>query len=380
MNTKCSLLNGSWRSNSHSATALRAAGALALAFVIAGAGGCQSGDSDLTFVPDDEETGDPGGFAAGGPAGGAGQGGAGQGGAGQGGAGQAGAGGSAGTTSGSGTAAGGGGPVLDYCSACGSPATAGAIADDDIEEASGLVASAIHPGVFYVHNDSGSDAEIFAIGAAGQDLGAFDVEGASAVDWEDIARGPCSAGSCLYLADIGDNDSERSSYTIYRAPEPGSVGSNGDIQAAAFSFTYPDGSHNAETLLVHPDTGVITLVTKVASGKSSVYELELPSSPAGVLVATKTGEIAPPGGSPRFTGGDVHPAGLGVLLRTSTHALFYPASPGQRVAETLAGAPCAVPVAAEEQGEAIAWSPGGAGYVTVSEGSNPDLHAVECGP
>lgn len=379
MNTNRSLLNGPRRSHSHYATALRAAGALALAFVIAGSAGCNSSDSDLEFAPEAEETGDPGGFASGGFPSGTGQGGAGQGGAGQGSTGQGGAGG-AGSTSGAGSAAGGGSPVLDYCSACGSPATTGAIVDDDIEEASGLVASAIHPGVFYVHNDAGNDPEIFAIGAAGQDLGVFEVDGADAVDWEDIARGPCAAGSCLYLADIGDNDKERSSYTIYRAPEPGSVGSNGDVQAVAFSFTYPDGSHNAETLLVHPDTGVITLVTKVSSGQSSVYELELPTSPGGALVATKTGTITPPDGSPRFTGGDVHPAGHGVLLRTSTHALFFAASPGQSVAETLSGAPCAVPVAAEEQGEAIAWSPGGAGYVTVSEGSNPDLHAVDCGP
>jgi hypothetical protein len=343
-----------------------AAGALALA--LAGAGGCTF-DLDQFKPKAPADPGDPSGTLAGGLSGGAGDSGPGWGGAGGGGGAATGAG-----------AAGSGGPAIDVCTACGSPAATGAIESDDIEEASGVVASAIHPGVFYVHNDAGGDPEIFAVGAQGEDLGAFEVEGADAVDWEDIGRGPCPAGSCLYLADIGDNDLKRSTYTIYRVPEPGAVGSDGEVEADAFSFVYPDGSHNAETLLVHPDTGAITIVTKVASGASSLYELDLPPSPGGALVASKAGEIAPPDGSPRFTGGDVHPSAEGVLLRTYSHALFYPALPGQRVAEALSGAPCAVPVAAEEQGEAIAWTRDGAGYVTVSEGAHADLHAVHCAP
>jgi hypothetical protein len=100
----------------------------------------------------------------------------------------------------------------------------------------------------------------------------------------------------------------------------------------------------------------------------------------GVLTATKYGEITPPAGSPRFTGGAVHPAGHGALLRTPTHALFYAAVPDQSIADALVGVPCAVPIADEEQGEAITWTPGGGGYVTVSEGSHADLHVVECAP
>jgi hypothetical protein len=347
--------------------------ALALALALAGANGCDSGDSqaEATTSPAGPGTtsGDPAG--GGGTTGGTGGTGAGGGSTGEGGGGAAGGGGVGGA---------GGSPVIDFCTVCGDPATVGAIVSDAVVETSGIVASAIHPDVFYVHNDSGGDPAFYAIGADGQDLGTFDVDGAVAVDWEDIARGPCPAGSCLYLADIGDNDEERSTYILYRVSEPGSVGQDGTVDADAFSFVYPDGSHNSETLLVHPDTGVVTIVTKVLAGNSSVYELELPSSPGAILTATKTGELAPPQGNVRFTGGDVHPASQGVLLRTYTNAFFYAALSGQSVAGALAGAPCVVPVAGEVQGEAIAWTRSGEGYLTVSEGTNPDLHAVQCVP
>ena len=46
----------------------------------------------------------------------------------------------------------------------------------------------------------------------------------------------------------------------------------------------------------------------------------------------------------------------------------------------LAGVPCAVPVALEMQGEAVAWLRSGAGYVTISEGGSPSVNVVACGP
>ena len=35
-----------------------------------------------------------------------------------------------------------------------------------------------------------------------------------------MASAPCGNGSCLYIADIGDNDAKRKEVTIYRVPEP----------------------------------------------------------------------------------------------------------------------------------------------------------------
>ncbi|EYF07090.1 hypothetical protein [Chondromyces apiculatus] len=297
------------------------------------------------------------------------------------GTGASGGGGSGGGAS-SGTAGGGGDGAHqgdnDFCTACSTVTTLGQVQRGDLQEASGLAASAIHPDVLYTHEDAGNDAEIFVLGVAGEDLGLITASGADPVDWEDIARGPCAAGSCLYVGDTGDNDAERATYAIYRLAEPEFIGASQTLYAEQHRFRYPDGSHNAETLLVHPTTGMVTVVTKVPSGFSSVYEFTLPPSPGDIVTATKVTDILPPAGSPRFTGGDVHPQAKGVLLRTLTHVFFYPLAPDQRVAEALSGTPCAVAVASEDQGEAIAWTADGSGYITVSEGEDEDLHAVAC--
>jgi hypothetical protein len=276
--------------------------------------------------------------------------------------------------------AGDGGPrSLCDPGACARPAARGTLEDRALDEVSGLVASAIHRNIWYVHNDSGDRPRFFALEGSGVLRGTYALAGAQADDWEDLARGPCaSAGSCLYLADIGDNRERRASYTIYRVAEPASFGpGEREVPAEALPFRYPDGSHNAETILVHPATGVVTIVTKVASGASGIYELPMPLTPGVMATAVRRGTIAPPSGSPRYTGGDVHPT-MGVLLRTYSSVYRYAMGAGQSVAEALAGAPCVLPAPPEMQGEAIAWLPRGEGYMTISEGIGATVFEVRC--
>ena len=40
------------------------------------------------------------------------------------------------------------------------------------------------------------------------------------------------------------------------------------------TFTYPNGSNNAETILVHPQIGDIYVVTKKESGPAGVFRIE----------------------------------------------------------------------------------------------------------
>ena len=91
-----------------------------------------------------------------------------------------------------------------------------------IKETSGIAASRRVDNVWWVHNDSGDSARVFAINTSGQTLGEYALSGASAIDWEDIAAGPGpTAGvSYLYVGDIGDNDQKRRDLVIYRIPEP----------------------------------------------------------------------------------------------------------------------------------------------------------------
>ncbi|KKM69971.1 hypothetical protein LCGC14_1445370, partial [marine sediment metagenome] len=91
-----------------------------------------------------------------------------------------------------------------------------------INEASGLAASILNSGVLWTHNDSGDSARAFAMDTQGNHLGMYNITGAGATDWEDMAvgPGPTAGVSYLYLGDIGDNDAERDSIDIYRVPKP----------------------------------------------------------------------------------------------------------------------------------------------------------------
>lgn len=106
-----------------------------------------------------------------------------------------------------------------------------------LQECSGIVASRKHPGAFWVHNDSGHPAQLFAVDATGRHLaGPIEVVGAVNVDWEDIAMD--SAGR-LILADVGNNFSIRSDLRVYVLPEPALEAQTVTVESS-FRLAYSD--------------------------------------------------------------------------------------------------------------------------------------------
>lgn len=209
--------------------------------------------------------------------------------------------------------------------AYGPPVRLAELEDRAVRESSGIVASRRNAGVFWTHNDSGDDPVIYAFDRKGKSLGRWRVTNAQAVDWEDIAAGPGPQGGTpyLYVGDTGDNDKERASVTVYRVPEP--VFSAEDSSAAnrpratepaeAIRLKYPDGGHDAETLMVHPVTGDLYVVTKDFKSATGVYKLKAPFSSAGVNTLARVAELSVPnlvGGL--ITGGDISPDGRRVAL------------------------------------------------------------------
>ena len=158
----------------------------------------------------------------------------------------------------------------------------GTLADPAIREASGIVASRQHPGIYWVHNDSGNAPELFAVRLSGELVRKYRVAVPN-LDWEDIATD--DAGH-LYVADIGDNKHLLPVRVIHKIQEPDpTVDDNASVPLAAVSshyFRYPDQKpRDAEGVVVRADQALI--ITKRKDGQpAEVYRLPL-SQPAWLL-------------------------------------------------------------------------------------------------
>jgi hypothetical protein len=194
-----------------------------------------------------------------------------------------------------------------------------------IPEASGIAASRRTPGSFWAHNDSGAPV-IFAVDSDGTIKGRLRVTGASVDDWEDIAVAPCPQGSCLYIADIGDNGGTRRNITVYRVPEP-APGDSATAPVEAFHAAYPDGPHDAESLFVAGNADVF-VITKGDPGPIALYRFPRRLASGTTLPLERVGE--PIAGrnvdaKDRPTAADVSPDGRWVAVRTTKFVSFYSA-------------------------------------------------------
>ena len=193
-----------------------------------------------------------------------------------------------------------------------------------LPEASGLAASRRGAGHLYSHNDSGAS-ELFVLDAKGSVVRKLRVPGVTIRDWEAVAVGPCPAGSCIYIADIGDNARSRDRITIHRIQEPdaGAIATAGE----SFHATYPDGRHDAETLLIAPD-GRLFVVTK--SETASLYAFPRELQTGAPMKLTRVGQ-ARQKTADRITDGTISPKGEWAALRSNDELILY------RAADLLSG-------------------------------------------
>jgi hypothetical protein len=195
-----------------------------------------------------------------------------------------------------------------------------------LSEASGIAASRRHSGRLWAHNDSGQPV-LFALDHRGQVVGQTKLTAIKTQDWEATAVGPCPAGSCLYIGDIGDNGASRKQITLYRLPEPDAASGDAAVQEA-FHATYPDGPHDAEALLVTPK-GDIFVVTKATSKEVGLYRFPRDMQPGTTVTLARVGKPAVVKGASlpaRVTDGAVSPDGAWTALRTNNTLHVYATS------------------------------------------------------
>ncbi|HYT84391.1 MAG TPA: hypothetical protein VEK86_13110 [Gemmatimonadales bacterium] len=159
-------------------------------------------------------------------------------------------------------------------------AQTGAFESRRLIESSGVAVSRAHAGVLWTHNDSGDGPYLYATDLRGRDRGFLLVPGADAVDWEDMALGPCPTrpGTCVYLADTGDNLERRPSVTVYAVLEPDPPAGSGDTlrvsaAPAVLQLRYPDGAHDVEAIYVSPRDSALYLVSKGWRGGIRLYRV-----------------------------------------------------------------------------------------------------------
>lgn len=234
---------------------------------------------------------------------------------------------------------------------CEAPERVGTL-PSELAESSGVTASRRHPGILWTHNDSGGGAVLFAIDSTGKAVGQVRITDAENVDWEDIALGPCPAGDCLYIGDIGDNAEGRDSALIYRVPEP-----HPDAASAAaepFPIRYAGGARDAEALFVLP-SGDVFIVSKGRSEPVTVYRYPAPLR-AGERVTLQPVQQLTDAAVPvpaQVTGAGAAPNGRWVGVRSYMAVQLYRAAE-EHVVAILDGPDASVLTLGEPVGEAVA--------------------------
>ncbi len=209
-----------------------------------------------------------------------------------------------------------------------------------IPEASGIVKSRRHPGIFWVHNDSGNAPLLFAVRADGGIVRRFRLAIPN-LDWEDIA---IDGQGHLYLGDIGNNSGLLRVRTIYRIDEPDPSSPEADSRdrevplSVAQSVTYalpPSNRFDAEGLVY--DRGTAIVVAKYRDGREAelfAVPFDPPPAGRGPVLVRSIGRL--PGFTEPATGADLSEDGT--LLAVCSYAVTRvyrrgEASPWKLVAE-----------------------------------------------
>lgn len=258
-----------------------------------------------------------------------------------------------------------------------------------LTESSGVTVSRRLPGVLWTHNDGGNEPVLFATDTAGRALGQATLAGVHRnVDWEAVGVGACGeAEECLYLADTGDNQSERPFVTLYRVREPSSArGSRTLAPVDSLRLRYAQGAHDLEAMLVAPG-GDVLLIAKRFRGEVPYYRVPSEAWRGGradagrPLTVTRAGTVPidPTSAFGRWvTDAAMAPDGVHAAVRTYRDLYLFRLERGALVP---AQRPALCDIGGlESQGEGVAWLDRRTLVLTSERafGSPGAIHVVRC--
>ncbi len=174
--------------------------------------------------------------------------------------------------------------------------------------------------------------------------------------------------SSLLIADFGDPDGSRASIALWK------LAANSGT-ATIYRMSYPDGAQDAQAMLVGPaDTPIVItthggIYTPTGPLKAEQSAPGVALKKAGQLTLKATDTPNPLGvvGTTTITGAAQSPDGTKVVIRTFSDAYEWDVAKGtDLVAAITTGTPRRTALPNESDGEAIAYSPDGKSYYTVS--------------
>ena len=260
-------------------------------------------------------------------------------------------------------------------------------ANTEITEASGIQRSLSLPGVYYVHNDSGGTATLYATDATGQAIGRLQLSGVQATDWEAVAGARLNGQPHIIVADTGNNDRSRSVLNLQVVAEPDYtellLDFNLALEATQIDISYADGlNYDAEAVFIDGDNDSVVVVTKDGRNTTaqSIWKGSLSSGLTdGAMVLEFRGQLAVPA-IPfvnAVTDIDIHPDGrqLALLvygLSTAGRIFLWQPGEGEGTADALVRAAdreISVPVIdSNGQAEGISFSADGEALLVAAEG------------
>lgn len=140
-----------------------------------------------------------------------------------------------------------------------------------LTEASGIVASPNHPGIFWTHNDGG-DGVLYAIHLDGSDAGQVPVQ-KKPDDWEDITA---DENGDLYQADVGNNNRQRTHLVVRRIKEPDPDQKKYAPVEQTWKLKFPDKPFDCESLFLFDGYGYV--IPKLHAGRAELYRFPLKSA------------------------------------------------------------------------------------------------------